>query len=104
MSGAVLETWILGELLKSWRHNGLRAPFYYYRDTDQNEIDLLIVQDGTVYPLEFKKNASPDKGAVRHFSALAKLGMPIGTGAVLCLVQQALPLNKDIWCVPAGSV
>jgi len=104
MSGAILETWLLGELLKSWQHNGLRAPFYYYRDTDQKEIDLLIVQDGTVHPLECKKTASPGKGAVRHFSVLAKLGMPIGTGAVLCLVQQALPLNKDIWCVPVGCV
>jgi predicted AAA+ superfamily ATPase len=104
MSGAILETWILGELLKSWQHNGLRAPFYYYRDTDQKEIDLLIVQDGTVYPLEFKKTASPDKGVVRHFAVLEKLRMPIGTGAVICLVQQTLPLTELVWSVPVDCV
>ena len=104
MSGAVLETWIFGELLKSWQHNGLRAPFYYYRDTDQKEIDLLIVQDGTVYPVEFKKTASPDKSMVRHFSVLQKLGMPVGTGAVFCLAQQALPLDRDTWSVPVGFI
>jgi len=104
MSGAILETWILGELLKSWQHNGLRPPFYYYRDTDQKEIDLLIVRDGTVYPLEFKKTASPGKAAARHFAVLAKLGLPVGTGAVLCLVQQALPLSTDVWSVPVDCL
>ena len=102
MSGAILETWILAELLKSWWHNGLRAPFYYYRDTDQKEIDLLIIQDGTIYPLEFKKTASPDKNAIRHFSVLEKLRMPIGTGAVMCLAKQALPLNEKVWGVPVS--
>ncbi|MCL2326745.1 MAG: ATP-binding protein [Proteobacteria bacterium] len=102
MSGAILETWILGELLKSWQHSGLHAPFYYYRDTEQKEIDLLIVQDGTVYPLEFKKTASPDKTAIRHFGALDKLGMPVGMGAVICLAKQALPLTERAWCVPVG--
>ncbi len=104
MSGAILETWIIAELLKSWWHNGLRAPFYYYRDTDQKEIDLLIVQDGTVYPLEFKKTASPDKSAIRHFAVLEKLGMPVGMGAVICLVKQALPLSEGVWSVPVGCV
>jgi predicted AAA+ superfamily ATPase len=89
MSGAVPATWILGELLKSRLHNGLRAPFYYYRDTDGKEIDLLIVQDGTLYPLEFKKTASPNKNMVRHFNLPAKLGLPIGMRAVVCLVELA---------------
>ena len=104
MSGAIFETWLFGELLKTWQHNGLRAPFYFYRDTDQKEIDLLIIQDGTIYPVEFKKTASPDKSTVRHFSVLKKLGMPVGTGAVICLAQQTLPLTQNTWSVPAGLV
>ncbi|MDL2290564.1 DUF4143 domain-containing protein [Desulfovibrio sp. OttesenSCG-928-F20] len=104
MSGAILETWIVAELLKSWWHNGLRAPFYYYRDTDQKEIDLLIVQDGVVYPLEFKKTASPDKSAIRNFGILEKLRMPIGMGAVVCLVQQPLPLTEKVWSLPVGLI
>lgn len=104
MSGAILETWILAEILKSWWHNGRRAPFYYYRDTDQKEIDLLIVRDGAVYPLEFKKTASPDKNTLRHFAVLERLNLPIGLGAVVCLVRQALPLTERVWSVPAGWV
>lgn len=104
MSGPILETWIMGELLKSWLHNGLRPPFYYYRDRDQKEIDLLIIQDGTVFPLEIKKTASPDKRDIRHFAVLEKLGMPVGMGGVICLTDQALPLNKTAWSVPASWV
>ncbi len=104
MAGAMLETWVMGELLKSWWHNGLRAPFHFYRDKEQREIDLLIVRDGTVYPVEIKKSASPDKGAIRHFTALDKLGMPVGSGAVISLVRQALPLTETVWTVPAGTI
>lgn len=92
MSGAILETWILAEILKGYLHNGRRAPFYYYRDKDQKEIDLLIVEDGTIYPPEFKKTASPNKEDVRHFQILKKLNTPIGPGGVVCLAEQSLPL------------
>lgn len=102
VSGAILETWILTELLKSWWHNGLHAPFYFYRDKDQKEIDLLIIQDGTVYPLEFKKSASPGKDAVRHFQVLENLAMPIGQGGVICLASQSLPLTSTASSIPAA--
>jgi predicted AAA+ superfamily ATPase len=104
MSGAILETWIMGELLKSWLHNGLRPPFYYYRDKDQKEVDLLIIQDGTIFPLEFKKTASPDKHDIRHFSVLEKFGMPVGMGGVICLAGQALPLSEKAWSMPASLI
>ncbi len=104
MSGAILETWIFAEILKSWWHNGRRAPFYYYRDKDQKEIDLLIVQDGIVYPLEFKKTASPGKDTVRHFQALEKLKMPVGPGGVVCLTSQPLPLTANTTSIPVSAI
>lgn len=103
-SGNILETWIMTELLKSWWHNGLQPPFYYYRDKDQKEIDLLIMQDGKVYPLEFKKTASPDKDTVRHFSVLNKLNIPVGEGGVICLCTQSLPLTDMAVTIPVGVI
>lgn len=104
MSGAILESWIVAELLKSYRHHGKAAPFFYYRDKDQREIDLLLVQDGTLYPLEIKKSASPGRDDTRHFSALARLGLPVGAGGVICLAEQALPLTTPAWSIPAWSL
>lgn len=104
MSGALLETWIMAELLKSWWHTGRRAPFYYYRDNDQKEIDLLLVQDGVIYPLEFKKSASPRPDAVRHFQVLRKFHLPVGPGGVICLTPQSLPLTDTTVSIPVTAL
>jgi predicted AAA+ superfamily ATPase len=104
MSGPILETWIVAELLKSYWHTGRQPPFYYYRDKDQREIDLLLVQDGIAYPLEFKKTASPSREDVRHFGALERLGLPAGPGGVICLAEQSLPLTASAQSIPAWVI
>ncbi len=104
MSGASLETWIMAEILKSYWHNGRQAPFYFYRDKDLKEIDLLIVRDGTIYPLEFKKSASPGTNDVRHFHTLERLKMPIGPGGVICLAEQSLPLSSSTISIPVAAI
>ncbi|MCE7981152.1 MAG: ATP-binding protein [Caldilinea sp. CFX5] len=104
LSGAILESWVIAELLKSYWHNGRRAPFYFYRDKDQKEIDLLIVQDGVAYPVEIKKTAAPGKDDIRHFSSLARLGLPTGPGGVICLVEQSLPITATVQSIPAWAL
>lgn len=104
MSGAILETWVIAELLKSYWHAGRRPPFYYYRDKDRREIDLLLAQDGVVYPLEIKKTASPSRDDIRHFGALERLGLTVGPGGLICLAEQALPLTATAWAIPAWAI
>jgi hypothetical protein len=65
---------------------------------------LLIVQDGVIHPLEFKKTASPTPDAVRHFPALDKLGLPVGAGGVVCLARQSLPLTERTRIVPVTEI
>ncbi|MDP9195481.1 MAG: ATP-binding protein [Pseudomonadota bacterium] len=100
MSGAILETFMFIEILKSYWHNGRRAPLYYYRDKDRKEIDLLIVQDETVWPLEFKKTASPDKSMVKNFDLLTTLGKPVREGGLVCLTGVLLPLTEKTNAIP----
>ena len=104
MAGAILETWVVVELLKGYWHNGRRAPFYYYRDKDRTEIDLLIVQDGTAYPLEIKKTASPGKDDARHFQVLEKRGLPVGPGGLICLAEHSLPLTPSVHAIPVSAL
>jgi uncharacterized protein len=104
MSGSILETWVVTELLKSYLHNGLVPPFYYFRDKDKREIDLLIIRDNIVHPLECKKSASPGRDDTRNFATLANLGISIGSGGVICLSQQAVPLTRTAWSIPVGAV
>jgi predicted AAA+ superfamily ATPase len=102
MSGAMLETWVVSEIVKSYWHNGLEANLYFYRDTDQQEVDLLIESGDTLYPVEIKKTASPSQNASRQFGVLDKLGRTIGIGAVLCMVERDIPLSQSVTAVPVG--
>ena len=104
MSGAILETWIVAELLKSYWHNGLEAPFFFYRDRDRKEIDLLVVRDGVLHPLEFKKSASPGRDDVRHFAVLGNLKLPVGSGGVICLAERSLPLGEALRSIPVAEL
>lgn len=62
------ETYIFGELLKSYWYQGKEAPFYFYRDQDQNEVDLLIETADTLYPIEIKKVPCLQEKAARVLS------------------------------------
>jgi len=104
MSGAIFETWVMSEIIKSYWHLGKSAPIYYYRDKDQREIDLLIVRDGTITPIEIKKTAMPTKSDIRHFSVLEKLKMPIAPGALLCMTERPMPLTETIQALPVSCL
>ncbi|MDP6045684.1 MAG: ATP-binding protein [Phycisphaerae bacterium] len=104
MSGAFFETWIIAEVLKSYLHAGKPAPIYYYRDTDKKEIDLLIVQDGVIRPVEIKKTSAPTEKDVRHFSVLKKLKTTLGPGAVICMTDSPMPINRTVQALPASQI
>ena len=100
MSGTILETFILIEILKSYWHNGKQAPLYFYRDKDSKEIDLLIIKDNTIYPLEFKKSSKPNKQMIQTFSTLNRTNQEIGAGGILCLCSDLLPITKTMKAIP----
>ena len=100
MSGAILETWILTELLKGYWHNGREASFHFYRDKEGKEIDLVLSQDGILYPLEFKKTASPRIEDIRSFAVLDKLSVPVGPGGLVCLSERSIPLSATVRTIP----
>lgn len=102
MSGAILETYLFSEIIKSYWHCGLEAYVHYYRDTDQKEVDLLIESGDTLYPIEFKKTATPSKTVSKHFHVLEKLGKKVGHGAVICFVEKDIPLSRDVIAIPVG--
>lgn len=102
ISGAILESYIFAEILKSYWHSGQMARFYFYRDTDQQEIDLLIETGEALYPIEFKKTARPSKTASRHFKVLEKFGKTVGPGAVLCFVEEPVAVSREVTAIPIG--
>jgi len=106
MWGHIFETFVFGEILKSYYNDGIvKPPLYYYRDKDKREIDLVIEQGEMLYPVEIKTSSDPKKSMVKSFEVLDKIpGKKRGTGAVICLAKERLPLMEDVWIVPARMV
>ncbi|MDR2794993.1 MAG: ATP-binding protein [Holosporaceae bacterium] len=102
MNGAILETYIFREILKSYWHNGKHPHMYFYRDTDQREIDFVFEINGILYPAEVKKTATPSLAAAKSFFTLETLGKPIGAGAVICLREKDIPLSREVTAIPVG--
>ena len=102
MSGAILETWMFTEILKSYWHCGREAPLHFYRDRDQREVDLVIEQDNRIHPVEFKRTGSPGRSSAAGFAALGRLGIEMGPGAVVCLRPTEVRLTPQITAIPAG--
>ncbi|MCL2435088.1 MAG: ATP-binding protein [Lentimicrobiaceae bacterium] len=96
MSGAMFETFVVSEIIKSYKHNGLHPPFYYYRDSNQVEIDLLIFQNGVFYPIEIKRTATPDRKMIKHFPVLESFGKKVGYGSLICLTDNVFPLSREV--------
>ena len=102
MAGAFFETFVIGEIIKSYTNKGiLDLPLYFYRDRDGNEIDLLIEDSGTLYPIEIKKHADPEKSDVMGFSVLDKIpNVKRGQGGVVCLYDHLVTLQRNDKVIP----
>jgi predicted AAA+ superfamily ATPase len=104
MAGAALETYAVGEILKSYYHHGREPAIYLYRDADQKEIDIVLEEAGTLYPIEIKKTANPGLGDCRSFSALNRLKKKVGLGAVICLQPERIPLSRGVVAIPVWEI
>ncbi|MCL2627692.1 MAG: ATP-binding protein [Oscillospiraceae bacterium] len=102
MAGAFFETFVIGEIIKSYANKGiLDLPIYFYRDRDGNEIDLLIADSGLLYPIEIKKHADPSKSDVMKFSILDKIpNVKRGQGGVVCLYDNLTTLHECDKAIP----
>ena len=54
MRGPLFETWAVAEFVKYRANRALGPPLYFWRDSNGNEIDLVIDRGEQLYPVEFK--------------------------------------------------
>ena len=106
MWGHIFESFVFGEVLKSYYNDGIVVPpLYYYRDRERSEIDLVIEQGDTLYPVEIKTTSNPTRSMVGSFGCLDAIGGKKRVeGALICLAKERLPLSSDVWILPVQLV
>ena len=103
MNGAFFETYVVSEVIKSFLNNGVDPAqyLYYYRDIDKKEVDILLVKDGALFPVEIKKGISPTK-PTKNFRVLEKYKMPVKRGMVIDNTDAVRAINDKAFCLPVS--
>ena len=120
MSGPVFETFVVSEILKSFSNEGLDYRHFvsYYRGRDKKrvkengeireveaEIDLIIEENGILYPIEIKKNTQAKAIMTSSFDILDQIpGKKRGMGAVLCNCPEVGMLRENILQIPVWYI
>lgn len=103
-SSEFFETWVVTEIYKGYANKGIVPPLYYLRNFNGKEIELIIWQNGTAYPIVIKKSAYPSK-AVKTFAILEPVSVDakiqIGAGGIVCLIDDLLPASDSLYYIPA---
>jgi hypothetical protein len=104
MNGAVLENYVVSEIMKTYLNCGIEPYMYYYRNKDAKEIDIVLEHDGMLNPIEIKKTSNPGTELVRVFEVLDKSSVPRSKGAVICMKPSLGVIDRDNYIVPVWLI
>lgn len=104
MNGAILENYVVAEIIKTYLNSGKEPYLYYYRDKDAKEIDIVLEHDGVLNPIEIKKTSNPGTELLKVFDLLDKSSTPRSKGAVICMKPELSAINRDNYIVPIWMI
>ena len=112
VAGNMFETFVVSEILKSYSNEGrdYRFSIFYYRGKDkrasgENEIDLVIEEDGILYPVEIKMTGNPKAVMGAANQVLDKIpDKKRGTGVILCLIDKKTYLRENLVALPIDYI
>ena len=104
MNGAILENYVVSEIVKSYLNSGKEPYIYYYRDKDAKEIDVILEHDGVLNPIEIKKTSNPGTELVKVFSLIDKGDIRRDKGAVICMKPELSAIDRENFIVPVWMI
>ena len=112
VAGNMFETFVVSEILKSYSNEGkdYRFNIFYYRGKDrsasnENEIDLIIEEDGILYPVEIKMSGNPKASMGATNQVLDKIpDKKRGMGIILCLIEKKTYLRENLIALPINYI
>ncbi len=103
-NGAILENYVVAEVIKTYLNAGETLNLFYYRDNDAKEIDIVLEADGTLHPMEIKKTANPGTQLTSPFKLLDKGAVKRGQGAILCMKDALSAIDSQSLIVPIWAI
>jgi predicted AAA+ superfamily ATPase len=103
--GAIFETAVLMEIVKTLVHRGEEPQLYFWRTSAGGEVDILVEAQGKLIPVEVKLSATPRPAmadAIRRFQA--DLADKAGPGFVVHPGELRLPLAPGVAALPFASL
>lgn len=104
INGAILENYVVAEIMKTYLNCGREPYLYYYRDKDAKEIDIILEHDGVLNPIEIKKTSNPGTELIKVFELLDKSSTPRSKGAVICMKPGLSAIDRDNYIVPVWMI
>ncbi len=102
VSGPFFENFVVMELMKNYAYASSGANLSYYRDSNAKEIDLFVEENGVLHPLEIKRSASPDRREIKKYELLDKAGLERGSGGIVCLCEDVIPIDEKNTFIPCN--
>ena len=102
--GRYVETYIVNEIRKSFRNNGLQDRFFFYRDNNQNEIDLVYVDQGTLHFVECKSGVDYSPKDIKTFKQLANSAYPVGNSCIVCNIPSFYSIAEGVYALPITAI
>ncbi len=106
LAGRLLETFVTMELVKQRTWASMRTELFFYRDSRQREVDVVIESvTGDVAGIEVKAAASvgrSDSAGLRFLRD--KLGPRFSAGVILYAGSNTLEIEERIWAVPLAGL
>lgn len=101
LKGPMFETFVMNEILKSFKNNMINneVSMYYLRNYDQQEIDLILINDGTITPIEIKSGEEYSKKNVSSFSLIKNSKYKSNGVAIICTTKSIYPIKEDVYAV-----
>lgn len=104
LAGPFMETYVMNEIIKSYQNNNKPFNGYYYRDSNQNEIDLIIQENMKLYCIEIKKGSAFKKNHVKSFMKLKNSQFEIGPTCILCNTENNYAIDRDIYVLSIACI
>ena len=101
MCGAIMETAVLSEILKTFIHRGEQPQLYFWRTSKGNEVDIIIETERKLIPIEVKTSGTPNQNMAKGILSFQKdLGDKSMKGYVIHPGKTRLPLAKTVEALP----